>query len=173
MVVANFNGDVIPAIAMDLKVIWEMSGRYTMLRILRRAKNIGVVLTGLTVSLLMLLADFLCFVGAASLAERLYRSYLGIFRGWRTLLLPSLGDILERRGQLDKAIECYQQTLRIDPQNAGCYFWLGLVYENKQEISSAICNYRKALELGQFGNEFQQELENKVKLLSTKVENEK
>ncbi len=160
-------------ISTNLEGIWGMSGRYTMLRTPGRAKNIRVVFTGLTVSLLMLLADFLCFVGAASLAERLYRLYLGIFKGWRTLLLPGLGSILERSGQLDKAIECYQQTLRIDPQNAGCYFWLGLVYENKQEISSAICNYRKALELGQFGNEFQQELENKVKFLSTKVENEK
>ena len=144
-----------------------------MLRILRRAKNIRVAFTGLIVSLLMLLADFLCFVGAASLAERLYRLYLGIFRGWRTLLLKGLGSVLERRGQLDKAIECYQQTLRIDPLNAGCYFELGLVYENKHEISSAIFNYRKALGLGQFGNEFRQWLENKVKYLSTKVENEK
>ena len=47
----------------------------------------------------------------------------------------------------DKAIECYQKAIELNPDNANAYHGMGVAYEYKQDYDKAIECYQKAIEL--------------------------
>ena len=59
-------------------------------------------------------------------------------------LLDKAVDFLEN-GQPNKAIEAFQEVIRIAPQSSDGYFGLGMVYENRKEWSKAADAYQKAI----------------------------
>ncbi|NOZ60019.1 MAG: tetratricopeptide repeat protein [Euryarchaeota archaeon] len=56
------------------------------------------------------------------------------------------GDIFEEVGDLDRAIECYRNSIRVYPSIVG-HFLLGLALEKKGDMKGATENYRALLEM--------------------------
>ena len=49
--------------------------------------------------------------------------------------------------QYDSAIEYYNKALAINPNDAECYYWLAIAYSGKEDLSQALNNFNKAIEL--------------------------
>jgi predicted Zn finger-like uncharacterized protein len=64
-----------------------------------------------------------------------------------------VGDLLDRgtdfldNAQYNKAIEAFQEVIRIAPNNSDGYFGLGMVHESRKDWSKAIDAYQKAVDL--------------------------
>lgn len=50
-------------------------------------------------------------------------------------------------GQLNNALEAFNEVIRVEPNGSDGYFGLGLIYEQKGEVIKAIDAYEKAVEL--------------------------
>ena len=48
-------------------------------------------------------------------------------------------------GQLNKAVEMFEEAIRLSPESSDGYFGLGMVYEKRQEWKKAIDAYQKAV----------------------------
>jgi len=59
----------------------------------------------------------------------------------------SLGVVYRKQGETAKAIEAYQQALRIDPQHADAWNNLGVAYRKQGETAKAIEAYQQALRI--------------------------
>jgi Tfp pilus assembly protein PilF len=61
--------------------------------------------------------------------------------------LLDLGSELAENNQIDEAIICYNQALKIDPNHTKSYLNLGVMWRKKGELSKAIALYQQALAL--------------------------
>src|SRR5262249_53674769 len=59
----------------------------------------------------------------------------------------NLGIALKDKGDLDGAIACYRQALRLDPQFALAHTNLGAALKDKGDLNGAIACHRRALRL--------------------------
>jgi Flp pilus assembly protein TadD len=59
----------------------------------------------------------------------------------------NLGNLLRRKGQAAKAVECYQEAARLSPGLAAAYYSLGLVSAEQGEAEDAIKHYRTAIQV--------------------------
>lgn len=59
--------------------------------------------------------------------------------------LLDLGSELAENNQVDEAILCYNQALKIDPNHTKSYLNLGVMWRKKGELSKAITLYQQAL----------------------------
>lgn len=50
-------------------------------------------------------------------------------------------------GQLNKAVEMFEEAVRLSPESSDGYFGLGMVYEKRQEWKKAIDAYQKAVSI--------------------------
>jgi tetratricopeptide (TPR) repeat protein len=55
-----------------------------------------------------------------------------------------LGDLYYRRDDLDAAISEFKEAIRIDPDNAGFHFNLGLIYQAQGNPDPAIAEFKEA-----------------------------
>ncbi len=113
-----------------------------------------------------LFAEICILLRMYSVPRALYRLGLKIWPDRSGRILPRLGFLYEREGNLEKAVECYEQARKLEP-STGTRFWdLGCVYERQGKLSLAIENYEKALQLGtDFGTDFRNELQSRIKKL--------
>jgi len=58
-----------------------------------------------------------------------------------------LGIAYNDEGNYDKAIECYQKAITIDPDYADAYYNLGLAYKDKGNYDKAIECWQKAIDI--------------------------
>lgn len=58
-----------------------------------------------------------------------------------------VGDFYMKKGEVDAAIDRYEEAARLDPKLARPYLLLGEAYEKKSDASSAVTAYRKYLEI--------------------------
>ena len=63
------------------------------------------------------------------------------------ILYNILGLILTDQNKIDKAIECYDQGIKIKPDYAMIYNNLGSIYQSKKEYTKAENYYKKSIEL--------------------------
>lgn len=82
-------------------------------------------------------------------AIRLYREALALDR--QPFLYLGLGDVLQRAGRLDEAVEAFQAALELDPDLAVAYYDLGVTYGNQGRLDEAVDAYERALELAPEG----------------------
>jgi len=68
------------------------------------------------------------------------------FDSFDPLLHISLGEVYQRQGLINQAIEAYTRASQLDSKDAGVYFTLGTLYEQKQDYDSAKYNYDIALQ---------------------------
>jgi Tfp pilus assembly protein PilF len=59
----------------------------------------------------------------------------------------NLGNALRAKGELDGAIRCYQEAIRLDPKYALAHTNLGVALGDKGELDGAIVCYKQALRL--------------------------
>jgi serine/threonine protein kinase/tetratricopeptide (TPR) repeat protein len=59
----------------------------------------------------------------------------------------NLGNALQDRGDLDGAIACYEEALRLDPAFARGHFNIAIVLRDKGQLDAAIAACRKSLDL--------------------------
>jgi len=58
-----------------------------------------------------------------------------------------LGVVYQTKGEVDKAIEAYERSVKITPRQFETHLELGKLYVNKGEVNKAIEAYKKAIEL--------------------------
>ena len=63
------------------------------------------------------------------------------------ILFNILGAILSEQGQLDKAVEKYKQSVKMNPSYAEGYNNLGTAFQRMGKINEAIDSYKKAISL--------------------------
>lgn len=56
-----------------------------------------------------------------------------------------LGSYHAAERRHEKAIDCYQQAVRLEPENGAHHLWLGTEYEELKDYRRAIDSYRRAL----------------------------
>jgi Flp pilus assembly protein TadD len=59
----------------------------------------------------------------------------------------SIGAALERRSDLDGAVEQYRRALELEPDNATAHFYLATALQRQDQLEPALERYRRALEL--------------------------
>ena len=65
----------------------------------------------------------------------------------RTVVQIDLGNAFFARGRMEEALACFQNALRIQPDNATGHKWLGDSLLQKGQADEAITHYREALEI--------------------------
>jgi len=63
------------------------------------------------------------------------------FDSYDPLLYITLGEIYQKRGLVDQAIQAYDRAAQLDSKDPAIYFSLGTLYEQKQDYPSAQYNY--------------------------------
>ncbi|MCP9296747.1 MAG: tetratricopeptide repeat protein [Planktothrix agardhii LY1] len=58
-----------------------------------------------------------------------------------------LGDALVKLGRWDEAIDAYERSLKVNPDDFMCYVGLGDAWLGKGMVEKAITSYQKAIEL--------------------------
>ena len=54
-----------------------------------------------------------------------------------------MGEVFFLQGDIDKAIEAYERSLKLAPGHYNSNYRLGLAYDQKREVSKAIANFEK------------------------------
>ena len=62
-------------------------------------------------------------------------------------LYTTLGDVQERLGEVQEALQSYQKAIQIDPNYARAYNNRGVVYLSQMETEKALADHRKAVKL--------------------------
>ncbi|MGA3163184.1 MAG: tetratricopeptide repeat protein [Verrucomicrobiota bacterium] len=78
--------------------------------------------------------------------ETLFRHALAVTEN-NYLAHKALGGALFRKGQIDEAINQYQEAIRLKPDYAEAYNNLGTAFQKKGQIDEAINQYQKAIRL--------------------------
>lgn len=65
----------------------------------------------------------------------------------KPMVLVKLGIDYQQIGEYDRAIECYQEALKMNPSLSVCWTNMGKAYREKGERQKAIDCFRKALEI--------------------------
>lgn len=77
-------------------------------------------------------------------------------KGWEIKPLAKfrhqMGIIYEELGLWSKAIQCYEETIQLQPSSAEVNFCLGVLYRKQNNVTSAINYYKRALEITQKPN---------------------
>jgi tetratricopeptide (TPR) repeat protein len=60
-------------------------------------------------------------------------------------IYANLGMAVSSKGQVERAIECYQKSIRMDPANAEAHYNLGNIYLAMERTSEAADEYRSAI----------------------------
>jgi tetratricopeptide (TPR) repeat protein len=63
------------------------------------------------------------------------------FDSYDPLLFITLGEIYQKQGLVDQAIQAYDRAAQLDAKDPAIYFSLGTLYEQKQDYPSAQYNY--------------------------------
>ena len=63
------------------------------------------------------------------------------FDSYDPLLYITLGEIYQKQGLVDQAIQAYDRAAQLDAKDPAIYFSLGTLYEQKQDYASAQYNY--------------------------------
>ena len=63
------------------------------------------------------------------------------FDSYDPLLYITLGEIYQKQGLVDQAIQAYDRAAQLDAKDPAIYFSLGTLYEQKQDYPSAQYNY--------------------------------
>ncbi len=63
------------------------------------------------------------------------------FDSYDPLLYITLGEIYQKQGLVDQAIQAYDRAAQLDSKDPAIYFSLGTLYEQKQDYPSAQYNY--------------------------------
>ena len=61
--------------------------------------------------------------------------------------LQSRGNALQRKGEYGRAIEDYNQILKLNPKNAGVIFSRGIAYKNNGEFLRAFEDFKEAFRM--------------------------
>jgi len=81
----------------------------------------------------------------------------------------SLATILKEQGKIDEAIPEYEKAIALNNKDSRTYKYLGEIFEQKQELKSAMRNYREYLNTAPKGSEFNR-VKQKIKDLEVKLE---
>ncbi len=65
----------------------------------------------------------------------------------RPIIICNLGNIFEKQGKLDAAVEHYQKTLQLKPDYAEAYYNLGNVFQRQGKLEAAVESYQQALKI--------------------------
>lgn len=52
--------------------------------------------------------------------------------------LVALGRVYEKKGEIDKAVDCYDRAIKQPCTNINAYFYLGVIYEKRKEYKRSI-----------------------------------
>lgn len=66
----------------------------------------------------------------------------------QTEIFFALGIIAINEDKFDKALECFNNSIELSPDNHEAYFNLGSIYAQKRDIPEMIYAFRKCIELG-------------------------
>jgi Flp pilus assembly protein TadD len=86
-------------------------------------------------------------------ALMLHQRYQAAIEAYKKVSVPSaealnqMGIAYQMMFNLDEAVKCYQESLRLDPQNANVMNNLGTVYDSLKQYGAAERMYRKALKV--------------------------
>ncbi len=84
-------------------------------------------------------------------AESLYKQILqlspGLENQYQAIASSNLGNIFEQQGNLDAAVESYQQALSFKPDYAEAYYNLGNVFLQQGFLGAAFESYQQALNI--------------------------
>ncbi|MFZ1756769.1 MAG: tetratricopeptide repeat protein, partial [Caldilineaceae bacterium] len=98
------------------------------------------------------LAFALLFQGKSSEAEAAARQGLKV--GEQADLYLTLGMALDSQGRGEEAAAAYQQTLALDPENAGAYRGLGEIARTSGALADAVAAYAEAARLSGLAADF-------------------
>ncbi|MCJ7736753.1 MAG: tetratricopeptide repeat protein, partial [Anaerolineae bacterium] len=70
---------------------------------------------------------------------------LGLKSNISSFVHHNLAGVLKRKGQLQQAAQHYQESIKIDPNNAAAHHNLGVTYFQLQDPSAAIAEFNAAL----------------------------
>jgi tetratricopeptide (TPR) repeat protein len=111
-------------------------------------------------------SELLAALRLYKLAASTARFGLRVSHGFSSTFVFQLASIQEKMGRLDEAAELLNELLRREPNNASCYFELGLLHEKMGEKELAAANFARSLELGaDFGEEFRVALKTRIREL--------
>ncbi len=83
---------------------------------------------------------------------RLYKKATAVYKrllknGQSRILFKNLGEVYYLDAMPDEAINYFNKALKIEPGDAGIYFWLGRCFEDKKDMQKATEAYRQAIKL--------------------------
>ena len=81
-----------------------------------------------------------------------------------TAVLMALGQLSIRSGQYDKAIERYQEVVKLEPMNVKAHYALAQMYQSLGKNQEAVASYNKCLALSD-DKELKSEIEQIIKKL--------
>lgn len=83
--------------------------------------------------------------GRDSLAERFFRR--SIQKKPRAVTYIFFGVFLSKKGRIQKGIQCFQQALKLEPQNEEAFYNLGITYHHLGRYEIAERHLRRAVEI--------------------------
>jgi tetratricopeptide (TPR) repeat protein len=83
------------------------------------------------------------------------------------LAYKSLGNVYRRMGRVDKAIEAFEKSLIVNPNNADMHNDVGIEYVKKGDIEKAIEHFRAAVRLDPTNSMPQENLDNTLRRYKT------
>jgi len=117
---------------------------------------------------IMFIVKILLFVKLTNLTDKCYELLVYLWPDCKAETLGRFAWAYENNGDIERAISCYQEALKIEPTNAMHYFELGTLFEKEGSDSSAVEYYKKALSLGtDFSVEFKSKLQSKIKIMGS------
>lgn len=63
------------------------------------------------------------------------------------IVLYNLGIAYFNLGQIENALEAYNNAIILKPDYKHCYYNIGLIYETKEDLNKALIYYEKALDI--------------------------
>ena len=100
------------------------------------------------------------------LAASTARFGLRVSHSFSSTFVFQLAFIEAKMGRLNEAAELLNELSRREPNNAPCYFELGLMHERMGEKELSAANFARSFELGtDFGEEFRAALKTKIREL--------
>ncbi len=131
----------IPSLGLLILVIWgafELTKRLSFQKIALSLSGAGVIIACCVLTRQQL--------GYWSDSEALFQHMLEVTKD-NYMAYNMLGSYLGTRGQTDRAIGQFQESIRLKPDYADAHFNLGIALSNKGQTDEAISQYREAIRL--------------------------
>lgn len=130
------------------------------------ARALRAVSSGWLMVPILMGSELLAALRLYKLAASTARFGLRVSHGFGSTFFFQLAFIEEKMGRLNESAELLNELLQQEPDNATCYFELGLVHEKMGDKELAAANFARSLELGtDFGEEFRAALKTKIREL--------